>query len=155
MLRMALGPARADTVESVANNAESAAASAERKTYPGQDLGLPQTGPGSVAPMYRRFAALLTDWLLCLLIAEGLLRSPGWTILVFAVETYLLTAISGLTVGKRIFGIRAIRVHGDQIGFGWAAVRLILLLVVVPALLTDRDLRGFHDRAADTVVVYL
>jgi hypothetical protein len=29
----------------------------------------------------------------------------------------------------------------------------VLLLFVVPALLSDRDLRGLHDRAADTIVV--
>jgi hypothetical protein len=39
------------------------------------------------------------------------------------------------------------------VGFRWALVRTLLLLAVVPPLLTDRDLRGLHDRAADTVVV--
>jgi hypothetical protein len=141
-----------DTVDVVANKT---AAPPQRKNYPGQDLGLPQAGAGSVAPMARRFGALLVDWLLCLLIARGLLHSAGWTIVVFAVEAYLLTAISGLTVGKRIFGIRAIPLTGGRIGFRWAALRVILLLAVVPPLITDRDLRGLHDRAANTVVVRL
>jgi uncharacterized RDD family membrane protein YckC len=121
--------------------------------YPGERFGLPQQGPTSVAPMIRRFGALLVDWLLCLVIARGLLHSPYWTLPIFAIEVYLLTAISGLTVGKRLFGIRAIRTNGDRPGFGWAALRLLLLLCVVPPLLTDRDLRGLHDRAADTIVV--
>jgi hypothetical protein len=34
-----------------------------------------------------------------------------------------------------------------------APVRTALLLTVVPPLLTDRDLRGLHDRASDTIVV--
>jgi uncharacterized RDD family membrane protein YckC len=123
--------------------------------YPGQRFGLPESGPGSVAPMWRRFAALFADWGLCLLIAWGLLHSTGWTILIFAAEVYLLTAISGLTVGKRLLGIRTIRTSGGVIGFKWAAVRVLLLLAVVPALLSDRDLRGLHDRAADTIVVLL
>jgi uncharacterized RDD family membrane protein YckC len=105
--------------------------------------------------MWRRFAALFVDWGLCTLIAAGLLHSTGWTILIFAAEAYLLTAISGLTVGKRLLGIRAVRVSGGMIGFRWAAVRVLLLLTVVPALLSDRDLRGLHDRAADTIVVLL
>jgi uncharacterized RDD family membrane protein YckC len=126
---------------------------AKAPAYPGEGLGLPQSGPGSVAPMTRRFGALLIDWLLCLVIAKGLLHNPMWTILIFAVEVYLLTAISGLTVGKRILGIRAIRTNGGRVGFGWAALRVFLLLCVVPPLFTDRDLRGLHDRAADTVVV--
>jgi uncharacterized RDD family membrane protein YckC len=124
-------------------------------TYPGERFGLPEHGPMSVAPMMRRFGALLADWLLCLLIATGLFHSGGWTIVVFSVEVYLLTAISGLTVGKRLFGIRAVRTSGERIGFGWAALRVLLLLTVVPPLLTDRDLRGLHDRAADTIVVRL
>ena len=128
---------------------------ADAPAYPGQRFGLPEQGPMSVAPMIRRFGALLADWLLCLLIAEGLLRSAGWTLLIFAAEVYLLTAISGLTVGKRLFGIRAIRTNGDRVGFGWAALRVLLLLCVLPPLFSDRDLRGLHDRAADTIVVRL
>jgi len=76
-------------------------------------------------------------------------------LLLFIVEVYLLTSISGLTVGKRLLGLRTIRTNGDRPGFKWAAVRTILLLFVVPACLTDRDLRGLHDRAADTIVVRL
>ena len=105
--------------------------------------------------MWRRFAALFVDWFLCLVIALGLLHSANWTIVIFAVEVYLLTAISGLTVGKRLLGIRAIRPSGGMIGFKWAAVRVLLLLAVVPALLSDQDLRGLHDRASDTIVVLL
>jgi uncharacterized RDD family membrane protein YckC len=121
--------------------------------YPGERYGLPESGPGSVAPMFRRFAALLVDWLLCLVIAKGLLHNQDWTIVIFAVEVYLLTAVSGLTVGKRIFGIRAVRTTGGPVGFRWGALRVLLLLCVVPPLLSDRDLRGLHDRAADTIVV--
>jgi len=58
-----------------------------------------------------------------------------------------------VTVGKRLLGIRVMRLGGRPVGFGWALVRTILLLAVVPALVTDRDLRGLHDRAADTIVV--
>ena len=71
----------------------------------------------------------------------------------FGLEIYLLTAISGLTVGKRLLGIRVIRTDGGRPGFGWALLRTVLLFFVVPPLLSDRDLRGLHDRAADTIVV--
>ena len=51
-------------------------------------------------------------------------------------------------------GIRVIDFStGGPIGFGWALVRTAILLTVVPPLLTDRDLRGLHDRAANTIVV--
>lgn len=123
--------------------------------YPGKGLGLPESGPLSVAPMWRRLAALFVDWLLCMLIAIGLLHSQFWTIAIFAVEVCVLTAMGGITIGKRILGIRVIRTNGDRVGFRWAAVRTLILLTVVPPLLTDRDLRGLHDRASDTVVVKL
>jgi hypothetical protein len=32
--------------------------------YPGETLGLPESGPGSLAPMGRRLAALFVDWLI-------------------------------------------------------------------------------------------
>ena len=108
-----------------------------------------------VSSMPRRFSALLIDWLLCMLIAYWLTHSQFWTILVFAVEVFMLTALTGSTVGKRLLGIRVIRTNGGRVGFGWSLVRTAILLTVVPPLLTDRDLRGLHDRAADTIVVRL
>ena len=121
--------------------------------YPGQRFGLPEKGPMSVASMPRRLLALLIDWLLSMLIAYWLTRSQFWTIAVFAVEAYVLTALTGFTVGKRLLGIRVIRISGRPVGFGWALVRTAILLSVVPPLRSDRDLRGLHDRAADTIVV--
>jgi uncharacterized RDD family membrane protein YckC len=105
--------------------------------------------------MGRRVLALLVDWLLCLAIARWLFHSQYWTLAVFFVEVYLLTAVTGCTVGKRLLGIRVRRTTGEPAGFGWALLRTAILLTVVPALLTDRDLRGLHDRAADTIVVRL
>ena len=134
--------------------------------YPGKRFGLPKDGPMSVAPMGRRLIALIVDWLLCYLIASSIVGHNVFTVtdahyqdanvialLIFAVEVYLLTSVSGLTVGKRLLGIRAISTDGRPPGFKWAAVRTLLLLFVVPACLTDRDLRGMHDRAANTIVV--
>jgi uncharacterized RDD family membrane protein YckC len=136
--------------------------------YPGKKFGLPMTGPSSVAPMGRRLAALLVDWVLCYLIGSSIVRHNVFTVtdahyqeaqwvalLLFVVEVYLLTAISGLTVGKRLLGLRVIRTNGGRPGFRWAAVRTVLLLFVIPACLTDHDMRGLHDRAADTIVVRL
>jgi uncharacterized RDD family membrane protein YckC len=116
--------------------------------------------------MGRRLIALLVDWVLCYLIGSSIVghnvlrvtdarySDAQWmALLLFVVEVYLLTSISGLTVGKRLLGLRAIRTNGDRPGFKWAAVRTALLLFVIPACLTDHDLRGLHDRAADTIVV--
>ncbi|MBO0827131.1 MAG: RDD family protein [Streptosporangiales bacterium] len=122
--------------------------------YPGERLGLPQEGPGSIAGLGRRLGGLLIDWLICSVIGLGLLRSvPFAALLVFAVENVLLVGTAGFTIGHRIVGIRVSRVDGSHAGFGWAAVRTVFLCVFIPALFMDRDLRGMHDRAADTVPV--
>jgi uncharacterized RDD family membrane protein YckC len=137
--------------------------------YPGKKFGLPMTGPGSVAPMGRRLIALIVDWLLCSLIVSsitghilfGNAQDPHYfaaqygTLALYTFEVYLLTAISGLTIGKRLLGIRAVRTDGGNPGFKWAALRTLLLLFIIPACLSDRDLRGLHDRASDTIVVRL
>jgi uncharacterized RDD family membrane protein YckC len=128
-------------------------ATGEEDAFPGQRFGLPEKGRGSVASIGRRLLALLLDWLLCTLIALAVFHSRWWTLPIFAVETYLLTALTGFTVGKRLLGIRVVRIDGRPVGFIWALVRTLLLLAVVPALITDRDLRGLHDRAANTIVI--
>jgi len=128
-------------------------AGGEENGYPGQDLGLPETGPRSVAGVGRRIGALCIDWLLCTIIAVFLFRSQYWTIVVFAVEVYLLTALTGFTMGKRLLGIRVVRLDGKPVGFWWALLRTVLLLAVVPPLVFDRDLRGLHDKAAETIVI--
>jgi uncharacterized RDD family membrane protein YckC len=130
-------------------------AKAPGSAYPGEKFGLPKDGPRSVATMGRRLGALFIDWFACMLISLAVFRSQYLTLAVFAVEVYLLTALTGLTLGKRLTGIRVVRLDGKAVGFGWALVRTVLLLAVIPPLLSDRDLRGLHDRAANTIVVRL
>jgi uncharacterized RDD family membrane protein YckC len=116
--------------------------------------------------MGRHLVALVIDWFACMLIAFAGMhphsldpatigRLQDWTLVVFAAENYLLTALTGLTLGKRLAGIRVARLDGKPVGFGWALVRTLLFLTVIPPLITDRDLRGLHDRAANTVVIRL
>ncbi len=123
--------------------------------YPGGRLGLPEHGAGAVAGYGPRVAALFIDWALSSLIALFALHSQWWTYPIFAAEVYLLTALTGITVGKRVLGLRVLRLDGKPVGFGWALVRTILLLAVIPAVITDSDRRGLHDRAANTAVVRL
>jgi len=148
------GPAQTGTAQLTAPaDADPNPATSKKAGYPGQYLGLPERGPGSVSSMPRRALALLIDWLLSMVIALWLTHSQFWTIAVFAAEVLVLTALGGSTVGKRLVGIRTVRIGGGPVGFGWALVRTAILLTVVPPLLTDRDLRGLHDRASDTIVV--
>jgi uncharacterized RDD family membrane protein YckC len=134
---------------------DGAKAHSDRPAYPGEKFGLPEKGPGSVAGMGRRLGALLIDWAVCTLIALAAFHDQYWTLVVFAAQDYLLTALTGLTLGKRLTGIRVARLDGRPVGFLWALVRTVLLLTVVPPLVADRDLRGLHDRAANTIVIRL
>jgi uncharacterized RDD family membrane protein YckC len=145
---------------------DGAKAPRDHPRYPGEKFGLPEAGPRSVASMGRRLGALLIDWIGCVLIAFAALhpRSLGpaniqsvqyLALAIFAAENFLLTSFTGLTLGKRLAGIRVARLDGKPVGFGWALVRTVLLLCVIPPLVTDRDLRGLHDRAANTIVIRL
>jgi uncharacterized RDD family membrane protein YckC len=72
---------------------------------------------------------------------------------VFAAEIFLLTALTGFTVGKRLLGLRVVRLDGQPVGLLSALIRTVLFLLVVPPLVLDADLRGLHDRAARTIVI--
>jgi len=127
--------------------------------YPGERLGLPETGGGAVSGMARKIGAIFIDWLLCTFLVVGAIRPPHsqveyWTLVIFAAQDIILTALTGLTIGKRLMRIRVARLDGRMVG-AWSVVRTLLLLTVLPPLIVDRDLRGLHDRAANTVVVRL
>ena len=135
---------------------DGARAPSDRPAYPGEKFGLPEDGP-RVGGWHRarRLGALLIDWVVCTLIAVALFHDQYWTLVVFAVQDYLLTSLTGLTLGKRLTGIRVARLDGKPVGLLWGLVRTLLLLTVIPPLVTDRDLRGLHDRAANTIVIRL
>ena len=116
----------------------------------------------------RRFVALLIDWIACSLIAIAFFYHPHaghagsvlteprlWTPLVFGIEDFLLTAFTGFTIGKRLLGLRVVRLDGRPVGLQRAFVRTLLLMLVVPAMMMDRDLRGLQDKAAGTAVIRL
>jgi uncharacterized RDD family membrane protein YckC len=129
--------------------------------YPGERLGLPEQGGGAAAGYGRRLLALFIDWGVSLLIASFLTRifewSPPqrslWTLVIFGIQVALLVGLIGTTIGKRLAGIRVARLDGRPVGPVWSLVRTLLILLVVPALIWDRDYRGLHDRAANTIVV--
>lgn len=127
--------------------------------YRGERLGLPQEGPGSLAPLGRRFGALFVDWALCMLIAYGLIArgdqqaTGNWALGVFLVMSLLTVGTIGSTPGKRILGLRVIGEDGERLGVVRVVVRSVLLLLVIPAIVWDRDGRGLHDRLARAVQV--
>ena len=127
--------------------------------YRGRRLGLPEEGSGAIAPTGRRLVAVLIDWWLCALIAYGLIAhrnlvvANDWTILVFFVLSVLTLGAVGSTPGKRLLGLRVVRLDGGRASLPQAALRSFLLLLAIPALVWDRDGRGLHDKAVATVEV--
>ena len=125
----------------------------EPSSYAGQRLGLPEHGRGAVAGFGSRIVAYLIDSGACALIAYGLLRDQQLTLLIFAVEVLALTWLAAGSAGQLAYGLRVVRLDGAPIGLPRAALRTLLLCLLIPALIWDRDGRGLHDRAAGTVVV--
>jgi uncharacterized RDD family membrane protein YckC len=122
--------------------------------YPGERLGLPESGRGSIARAGRRIVAIVIDWTLALLISNFLFSGDSWaTLAVFAAEQILLIGTLGYSIGHRVMGIQVVRLGGTPAGPLAALVRTLLLCLVIPAVIFDPDQRGLHDKAAKTVLV--
>ena len=130
--------------------------------HPGRRLGMPRTGPGSLARFGRRLVALLVDWVMANLVATLLLgftfasggSGGSWKPLaVFAVENLVLLSTIGSTFGHRLVGLRLQGLGGARPTVVQVLVRTVLLCLAVPAIIWDRDGRGLHDKAAGTVLV--
>ncbi|PAZ10397.1 RDD family protein [Streptomyces sp. SA15] len=127
--------------------------------YRGEQLGLPQEGPGSIARPGRRLGALAVDWGMSALIASQLITqsydqaSSNWALLIFFVMSVLTLGTIGFTPGKRLFGLRVVALDSGTVNPLRALLRTVLLCLALPALIWDRDGRGLHDRLARTVEV--
>ncbi len=120
----------------------------------GARLGLPTEGPGRIAGVGARLVAFLIDAVICAAVAFVGARNQAWTTPIFAVEVLVLTAVAGGSAGQLVRGLRVVRVDGSRAGWARATLRTALLLLLIPALIWDRDGRGLHDRFAGTVLVH-
>jgi hypothetical protein len=136
--------------------------------HPGQRLGLPATGPGSLARMGRRIAALFVDWIIAFGLAAliagltGLSSDEfryGWQGTTTQLAMWFaLSAVSvrlfAFTPGQLLLGLQVVSVdHRMHVGLGRAVARMALITLVIPPLLTDADGRGIQDRLTGTAVV--
>ncbi|MCV2491290.1 RDD family protein [Geodermatophilus sp. YIM 151500] len=123
----------------------------------GASLGLPASGPGSLAPFGTRVLAFLVDAVAAALIAWAFTfpAPPGnWSLLPFGVGTVLTLVLLGQTPGMRVLGLRLAHPRPQERLALWrAVVRTALLMLLVPALVVDANGRGLHDRITDTAVV--
>ena len=134
------------------------------QSHRGERLGLPASGPGSIAPTGARLGAFVVDAFASSLIAALFVQSrahagvghlPGsWSLIPLAVDYVVGMLVGGRTLGMYLFGLRVVRVDRQAAVDPWrAVVRTLLLFLLVPAVIWDRDGRGLHDRYSDTAVV--
>ncbi len=133
-----------------------------RGKYPGERLGLPESGSGSLARMGRRLGALCLDWLVAyglagLAMALGLVTMPLLSTAVLVIWMVLGTVavrLFSFTPGQLAVGLVVVPADGrDRIGIVRAFLRVVLIALVIPPLVSDSDLRGLHDRLTFTAVV--
>ena len=130
--------------------------------WPGENLGLPESGPGAMASVMRRAVGVFIDWGICWLISGLIVMNTdafGGT----ATLTYFLWWVLGIitgwlfarTPGMAVLGMGVARVDkpGEIVGFWRAAVRTILTGFIFPAAIVDANGRGMHDRATGTAVI--
>ncbi len=134
-----------------------------QQDWPGQRLGLPERGPGAVAGWGRRLLALLIDWILSTLAASALtghsVATPpsgadAWVpLLVFAFEVCVLTMTVGASAGQLVTRVGVQRVAGGRLDPLRSLARTVLICLVFAPLIYNRDQRGLHDLATDSIAV--
>ncbi|WP_375384284.1 RDD family protein [uncultured Microbacterium sp.] len=123
-------------------------------SYPGERVGLPQAGRGSVGRLGRRAGALVIDWACAVVISIAFFSyDPLATTVVFAIVQVVFIPTIGGSPGHRLVGLRLMQVNGSWTGLWRPIVRTVLLVLVIPAVIWDADQRGLHDKAAGTVLV--
>ena len=129
--------------------------------YPGERLGLPQGGRGSVTSWGRRIAALFIDWMIVLGVSLAIVGPPepgsdtfGWVTLGVLVLMYIvLLMTAGATIGMWLLGLAVAPIGAERLSLPRVVGRSVLLAMVIPAVVYDRDRRGLHDKVGGTVVV--
>jgi uncharacterized RDD family membrane protein YckC len=129
--------------------------------YAGERLGLPLAGRGSVAPWGRRIGALVIDWFIVLGVSLAIVGAPepgddtfGLVNLGVLIGMYvILLMTAGATIGMKALGLMVWPVGAASFNVLRVLGRSVLLALVIPAVVYDRDRRGLHDKVGATVVV--
>ena len=132
------------------------------EAYPGQSLGLPPEGRGSLASWRARIGALIIDWAACMIIAigffgTGVLTGGGWRawmiLATFFVESTVLSWLAGGSFGQLVSRIAVVRLDVQPLGLPRALLRAFLVSLALPPLIISAERRGLQDLAAGTVVI--
>ena len=110
----------------------------------------------------RRLAAITVDWLACYAIIAALSGGIGQMtpdrspiiLAIFFGEVVILTALTGASLGQKIFGLCVVRFSdGGTITPVQALIRTFFLVLVVTAVTYDENGRGIHERISKTVLI--
>lgn len=120
----------------------------------GSAIGLPAEGPGSVAPVWRRLLTLGVDWGLCVAGAMLFFQYDGFAVMGgFVLLNVLFISLFGATPGQFVLRVRVLPVAGRRPMPVRALVRTGLMLLILPAVVWNRDAQPLHDVVAGTAVV--
>jgi uncharacterized RDD family membrane protein YckC len=120
--------------------------------------------PPETASWGRRILALLVDWFASTLVVVLVLGPAGWsenrassfyTLLVFALESGVLTAVAGGSFGKLATRLRVVRNDGSgrPVDLLRSLLRQVMVCLVIPPLVFRPDGRGLHDLVARSATV--
>lgn len=134
----------------------------EEAHYPGETIGLPESGSGSLASWTARIGALLLDWFSSMLVAvllfgQGVMTESGWRafmpLTVFFVQATIMTTIFGSSFGQLITRIGVTTLDRTPLGLWKPAVRTLLKCLVIPMIVVGAERRPLYDLLLGTVVV--
>jgi hypothetical protein len=111
--------------------------------------------------------ALFIDWTMSRLVVAAFLgqgvifpsadRQTGdalfLPILVLGLEIWVLTALLGGSAGQLMLRVAVRGTKGEPLGAWRALIRTVLLLLVIPPVVYNRDRQGLHDLAVDSIAV--
>lgn len=121
--------------------------------------------PFPTASWGRRILALLVDWLVCTLavvLVVGLEEygepgslASGYVLVLYVVESTLLTWLGGGSIGKLMTGLCVVPADGrlHRLNPVRTLVRQVMVALVIPPLVFRADGRGLHDVVAGTATV--
>jgi len=120
----------------------------------GSALGLPSEGTGSVAPFARRLVSMLIDWGLAMLLSAFLFDGDALANLaLFVVMNLLFQTLFGSTPGQFLMKLRVIPVRGRSPMLLRSLTRVVLMMLLLPAVVWNRDAQPLHDVLAGTAVI--
>jgi hypothetical protein len=122
--------------------------------WPGERLGLPETGSRSVGRFGRRIAAIAIDWAIAVVLSAAFFSyEPLVTLAIFVGLQVLMTVIVNASIGHALLGLRVVPMEGGLLGVWRPLVRALLIALVIPAMVWDDNNRGLHDRLSRTILL--